>query len=457
MKKLLLLTLLAASLQMVQAQDLKKVQTMVLLKKWEDAKTEVDKALADPKGQTKEGYYWKARVYAALYADPVLSAKYTNASKDANAAFKKYQELDPKLTVAVANGPDGYFDMYKTSFAEAIKVFNAKKWEEAAADFLVAVEYSDVIFTNKWTSGTYAFDTTSLLYLGYAYQNGQKMDEAAKAYSRLADNKVAGETYADIYKFLASHYTAAKNQEQFNKYLALGRELYPKEAASWDQFEMDYIDENWTLAQKVSFYDKGDAAGTLTERQYLQFGDVLVHVKDKEKGLDSAQAHAYTLKAADAFKKAYAKNNQNAIAAFNAGVIYYNIYGEYDDKYAANIRTLQGLNANKPPAEKDPKKKAAADAKFKEQTDVFKNANAAIEKPLMENLDWAVEWLEKSYTASKSKSDKNKTEKSIANKSVDFLANLYAYKRDRVRGKDLKAFDEYDAKYKEYDALHGKF
>jgi len=41
----------------------------------------------------------------------------------------------------------------------------------------------------------------------------------------------------------------------------------------------------------------------------------------------------------------------------------------------------------------------------------------------------------------------------VINKSVDFLANLYAYKRDRMRGKDPKAVDAFDAKYKEFDAL----
>ena len=75
----------------------------------------------------------------------------------------------------------------------------------------------------------------------------------------------------------------------------------------------------------------------------------------------------------------------------------------------------------------------------------------------MENLDNSIDWIEKSYTILKAKSDRNKTEKSVINKSVDFLANLYAYKRDKVRGKDLKAYDAFDAKYKEYDTLHGKF
>ncbi|MBC7587275.1 MAG: hypothetical protein H7178_02865, partial [Chitinophagaceae bacterium] len=43
------------------------------------------------------------------------------------------------------------------------------------------------------------------------------------------------------------------------------------------------------------------------------------------------------------------------------------------------------------------------------------------------------------------------------NRSVDYLANIYVYKRDRVRGKDIKAFDAYDAKYKLFDGLHGTF
>ena len=118
---------------------------------------------------------------------------------------------------------------------------------------------------------------------------------------------------------------------------------------------------------------------------------------------------------------------------------------------------MQAMNANKPAPDKDPKKKAAADAKFKEQIDAIKKQNTDIEKPLFDNLDNAIDWIEKTYTILKDKTDRSKVEKSIANKSVDFLANLYAYKRDKVRGKDTKAYDAYDAKYKQYDELHGKF
>ena len=456
MKKLLLLTMLAATIQIVKAQDYKKVETVFILKKMDDAKKEIDKIAADPKASGKaETWFWKSKVYAAIYKDPVLRAKYPTILKDADDAMKKYIEIDPSFVQVKAKGADAFFDMYGTTFGDAIKVFNQKKWDEAAADFQLAVTYSDYIFKNKWTKGDYAFDTTSILYLGYSYQNANKPDEAVKQYARLAESKATGENFADFYKYLVDYYTKAKNEEQFKKYMALGRAVYPKEP--WDEFEMDYVDKNYTLAQKTAMYDKGDAAGTLTEGQYLQFGDLFVSVKNKEKGLDSATLAGYSLKGVDAFKKAYAKNNKNAIAAFNVGVIYYNIYGEYDDKYAANIRAMQAINANRPPADKDPKKKAAADAKFKEQTDAIKKLNADIEKPLMENLDNSIDWIEKTYTVLKDKTDRNKVEKSVISKSVDFLANLYAYKRDRNRGKDLKAYDALDAKYKEFDALHGKF
>lgn len=455
MKKFLLLAMFTVTAHMVFAQDLKKVQTNYLINKFEDAKTEVDKVMADPKQSGKvEALYWKAKVYASIFKDDKLREKYPNALKDADEAFQKYLAADPSMAQVKEKGAEAFFDMYATAFKSGVNNFNSKKWEDAASFFKVAVDYSDIIFKNKFSNSNIAFDTTSLLYLAYSYQNSSKPAEAARYYSRLADAKVGGENYLDIYKFLANHYTVVKDEANFKKYMALSRELYPNYA--WDEFEIDYMDQNMTLAEKTSLYDKDDAAGTLSEIKYLQFGDIFVNAHHKDKNLDSSQERFYNTKAVDAYKKAFAKNSQNGIAAFNVGVIYYNFYGEYDDQYAANIRTMQGLNAERP-VEKDPKKKAAADALFKQKTDPIRKANAELEKPLMDNLDQSIEWLEKAYNILKAKTNRTGTEKSVINKTVDFLANLYGYKRDKNRGKDAKAFDAFDAKYKEYDALHAKF
>lgn len=454
MKYFFSLLLSVAIVTVATAQDFKKVETAVYLKKFEDAKTEIDKAMADPKNQTKpDGYYWKSRIYAALFQNATTRAKYPNAVEDAHAAFIKYAELEPSLAKVKEKGADGYFDMYATSFGEGINSFKDKKYENASKEFEKAVIYSDYIFKNKWASSQQPFDTTSILYCAYSFQNAQKPAEAVKYYTRLAESKVKGEGFADIYKYLIDYNTKQKNKEGFEKYLAIGREVYPEE--NWEDFEIEYIDQNYDLAGKTALYDELDAAGKLSENKYLQFGDVFVSVRNNE-GVDSLTIDKYNRKAIDAFKKAYGKNNNNAIAAFNVGVTYYNFFNLEDDKYAANIKKLQELNASKPVI-KDPKKKVAAEAEHKAKVDAIKAANAAIEKVSMENVDVAAEWLTKSYMILKDKSPRSNTERSVINKSVDFIANIYYYKMGKVRGKDAKLFDTYEAKYKEFDALHSTF
>lgn len=475
MKKVLLFAMFAVTMQLLHAQDMKKVQTVFVLKKYDDAKTEIDKVMADPKLNTKpDALYWKARVYSTLYKDTVLRAKYPTVGKEAEAAMQAYIAADPAFAQVKEKGAEPFFDMQSVVFNEGIKSFNKKDWENAAANFKASVDYSDIMFKNKWANTTMAFDTTSILYQAYAYQNWSrkdeknidqaKQDEAMKLYTRLADAKVVsvnGDSMEDIYKFIVDYYSRKKDEANFRKYLGEAKTLFAKFPT--EEFEVDYLDNNLTTAQKVAQFDKDNATGTLSDQMYLVYGDMFVHAKDKEKEkgntLDSATIVTYNLKGAEAFKKAYALNNQNAIAAFNVGIIYYNIYNEYGDRYAANIRAMQAVNsanADKP-VEKDPKKKAAAEAALKAKLEPFKAANAELEKPMIENMDIAVEWLEKSYTTLKDKQNRTNVEKNVINKTVDFLANLYAYKRDKLKGKDPKAFDAYDAKYKMYDDLHGKF
>lgn len=460
MKKLLLLSMITLIAFGLNAQDYKKVTTAVLINKMEDAKTEIDKIAAEPKGQAKaETYYYKARVYAALSKDPVASKKYSNLVADADIAFKKLVSMDPTFVQVKEKGPEAVFDLYGYGFNNGIHAFNEKKWDSACIYFAFAVEYSDFIFQNKLSKDqTMAFDTTSLLYAGYSGQNANKPDVACKYYGRLAEAHVATEGYLDVYKYLVITYMNNKNEADFRKYMSLAKRVFPKE--NWEDYEVEFIDRNFSLADKVNYYDKAEAAGTLTEMQYLQFGEIFVNVKhdEKEKGkFDAAQLNGYEMKGVEAYKKAYGKNPQNPIATYNVGVIYYNNFGILDDTVAANIKKVQAINSTKP-SEKDPKKKAAIDAKFKAQTDPILKANQDLLKPINENLDLAIEWLEKTYTIEKAKtSNRTSTDKSIGNKTVDFLANMYQYKRDLLRGKDVKGYDAMDLKYKLYDGEHDKF
>ena len=123
MKRIIMIGLLTAVIALPsQAQELKKVMLFLQTGKLADAKTEIDKNAADPKFSGKaETYYWKSRIYAALYKDPVSRAKTPNAKEIADEAFTKYQQLDPTFNFVKEmgqDGPVGYFDIYQGSFAD---------------------------------------------------------------------------------------------------------------------------------------------------------------------------------------------------------------------------------------------------------------------------------------------------------------------------------------------------
>ncbi|MDE3144516.1 MAG: hypothetical protein KGL19_10205 [Bacteroidota bacterium] len=454
MKKLLLLSAFASLSFFVKAQDFKKVQTASLLGQLEMAKTEIDKFESDTKALAKPEYWmWRAKIYAAVYKDEKLRAKYPAAEVAASDAFKKCVSMDTSMkSMKENNGYDAAFDIYTTSFNQGIKAFNSKKWDSSLYYFNYSVDYYDIIYKNKWSSLTMPFDTTSILYAGYSAQNAMKINEATKFYERLVDNHVAGEANLDIYRYILIASSDKKDSANFYKYYAICEKTYPKE--NWYEYELDFIRKFYDLAGKTAFYERENAAGTLTATKYLHFGDMFVNLsKEDKEGLDSAKILAYQIKGREAFKKAFTLDPSNSIAAFNAGVIHYNDFNTYDDKYRALTKALQEINTKKV-VEKDPKKKAAQDAKFKLLTDPVKASRDSVEMQILESADSAVNWLEKAFTVLKEKHPKDRFEKSSYIKSIDFLANLYMYKRDKVRGKDAKAYDALDAKYKFYDNMH---
>ena len=439
---------------LVKAQDFKKVQTASLLGQVEMAKTEIDKLESDSKSLAKaEFWMWKSKIYASLYKDEKFRVKYPGSEVSANAAFKKYVSMDTSMKIMKENnGHDAAFDIYTTSFNLGIKTFNQKKWDSALYYFKYSVEYYDIIYQNKWSSLTMPFDTTSILYAGYSAQNGMKINEAIQFYTRLVDHHVAGDANLDFYRYILIANSDKKDSANFYKYYAISEKTFPKE--NWYEYEIDFIRKYYDLAGKTAFYERENAAGTLTATKYLHFGDMFVNLtKEDKENLDSAKISAYQAKGRDAFKKAFQLDPTNSIAAFNAGVIHYNDFNTYDDRVRVLIRNLQDINSQKT-VEKDPKKKAAQDAKFKLLTDPIKASMASYEVPMLAAVDSAINWLDKAFTVLKDKHPRDKFEKSSYVKSIDFLANLYAYKRDKVRGKDAKAFDALDAKFKYYDNLH---
>lgn len=453
MKKWIGTMFLMTLMQTAFAQDFKKVETSLLLNNFEVAKTEYEKAVTKKPSleTTAEGYYWKSKIYTGLSKDP--AAKYPDAAEKLYTILQDYIKADPEFTFAVKNGQEPFFEVYIKSFKDGVAAFGDKKWKEAAANFDRGVVLSDIIFSKGWSTNKQPFDTTTLMYAGYANQNAGNDDLTIKYYTRMIDANMKTPDLIDMYKYVLIKAAETKNKALFDQYYTVSEKNYPEE--KWFEFRADYIDKNLTAEEKVAAYEAQIAANTINETECQMYGDMFMASRNVD-GLSDEKANYFLDKAADAYMRAYKLNTSNFAAAFNVGISYYNQYTVLDEQFGNNIRALQQLNTNKPVAPKDPKKKLVFDAAFKAQQDSIKKLNLALDAPMKAKADQAIEWIENAFNIVKDKTTLSRQEKNVAARSVDFLATLYAAKRDKNRA-NQKLYDELDAKFTKYDMLHDKY
>jgi len=424
----LLLVVMATA---AKAQDFKKVRSALLLSqvgksdpaKLEAVKSELDKVIADPKAENNvETHLLKAEILGSISGDSSLKEKYPHADVEAFEALKKYFSLDPSGEKLKADNYLGINGISQSFFRNAGKYFDAKNWDSAYARFALAAEFSDLLVAKKMT--TSAFDTTTYLYTGIAAQNAKKEDEAAKYYSKLADLKVKGPNYEHIYVFLPTYYANKKDENNFKKYLALGKEVYP-EKTYWSELEFEGLTNNLSLPELIKKFEADSAANKINLDQYMNYGNLFSNDK-RIKDLSEAERVPYTLKALSAFTQAANLDSSNALNNYNVGVTLYSLWSRSVD----SARAIKGVT----PAIKA--KRAQAD----------KIADAGADK--------TIDWLEKAYKQISVKTDKDRVSTNVEKSSAKLLSNLYEYKRERSKGGKPADYDKFDAKFKFYDTKY---
>ncbi|HEX2684590.1 MAG TPA: hypothetical protein VHL77_11685, partial [Ferruginibacter sp.] len=232
---ILLLLFIATCLQ---AQQIEQAKDLLKAKKLSEAKAVADQMAKDAKFQKKsDAWYIIAKIYGAIAQDPAISIQVPNAYDLSFAALKKYVEYDDKMLIELQI--DGYKpvnDIYTGFYQSAANSFNNKQYEKALNGFGKAIEVSTFMTEKKWIN--LQLDTNSVLYAGVSAEKLSRFDEAAKYYGLLAEGRVKGEGFVDIYKWVANYYFEQKNQAQAEKYLNLGREVYPGDPF-WDSIELD--------------------------------------------------------------------------------------------------------------------------------------------------------------------------------------------------------------------------
>lgn len=230
MKKIAFSLMMLALAFTVKAQSYDEIKQNVMLGQYKKAKEDVDKRMNNSRFASKpEAYILKATIYSTLAADSAIQGtpEAETLRTESEAAFKKYQEMEPSGELAkdpvYQNAP---IRIYSNLFSIGYKLYEEKKWAEAFEVFKKVDAFSPIL--TKYELLKSNLDTNVVILAGVTAESSNNKDEAAKYYARLADAKLTGPNYESIYRFLVTHYFTKKDMDNFEKYKALGKELYPE-------------------------------------------------------------------------------------------------------------------------------------------------------------------------------------------------------------------------------------
>lgn len=200
----------------------------------EKAKARIDSASKHPDTQNKaKTWYYRGEIYYATWVMNFLKLK--DASKEADdkkkeaeayclvsvteleqsiLSYKKAIDLDAKKDYPDAKKKLGnYVDVYSS---KGVKLYNAKKFEDAALYFEKSVE-----ITQTYLGET---DTVSLDNAALAYGKAKNYDKAASLYAKLIELKYKKEA---TYSLLLEVYTMKGDIDSYKSTLAKARTDFP--------------------------------------------------------------------------------------------------------------------------------------------------------------------------------------------------------------------------------------
>jgi hypothetical protein len=242
MKRILILALATVfGTSFSWSQSLESIKTVVMLGQMDKAKTDFDKAAANPKFMGKaEAYLLKTAIYAGLsMTDQNRNTANGNALvTEADAAFEKYKTLEPEMAKfgeesIYQNGP---INIYSNYYNQGLASYNEKKWNEAIPTLKKAISYSDFLIGKKLLPFT--LDTNLLILTGVVGERAKNDEVTLSVYLKLASAGVSGPDFEGIYQYLVRSAFQKKDLATFEKIKTQGAGLYPNS----DFFKLDRLD-----------------------------------------------------------------------------------------------------------------------------------------------------------------------------------------------------------------------
>ncbi len=246
MQKFFLSFLLIVAAKCSFEQNVDDVKDLIQKGQWDKAKTAVDAFLTKEKNAAKwEGWWYKGVIYNELAKNDQLKNLVPNGRMEAFNAFKKYYETDTQAIQATLEQHVRLFDIYSRFFDLADSQFVLKKFDDAFTNFKNSYLVEEYIAAKGYEYNNFkfpAFDTVLIQNIALSAYMAKKEDSAAVYYKKIADQKIVGKDNVDVYQFMVEYYSKKKDMLNCEKYLHLGRELFP-DNDFWYQTELANTNE----------------------------------------------------------------------------------------------------------------------------------------------------------------------------------------------------------------------
>lgn len=423
MKRFFLLLTVSLSVIAASAQKYDEVKTLFMLNQFEKAKTELDKAITNAKFASKpEAFILKAAIYAGLASSEAKknTPEAEQLMTEADDAFGKFKSMDPKMELlsdlSYQNGP---INLYSNYYTTGYKDYSSNKWATGLVKLKKAVEYSDILIARKLL--TTSLDTNVLILAGITAEKSGNADDAANFYTRLAEGKVYGDGFEGVYRFLVSHSFAKKDMTAFEKYKAMGKELYPKsEYFNYDKIDfavglMDNFNDKLAALEQVMAMDPDN------QKANQVLGEIIYDtLNPKQENPPAPPANVAELE-----KKMITAFNKSANGKPGYEIPYLYIGDHFINK-ATRVNERREAHAKDMKARTKPGTMASKE-------DVAKRD--ALDKEYGETLEGAREPYEKAAAILAAKEHLEMRDKQQYKKAASYLADIFAFKKIMAKGK----------------------
>ncbi len=408
MQRFLLSLLVILGSSSLFAQTIEEIEAQVGKGELDKAKATVDAFLAKEKNQTKsDGWWYKGLVYNEIAKSEKYKSLAPDGRMEAFNAFKKYYEIDPKAVRGTLEQHVRLFDIYNGYFEMGVTNFGGTKFDDALTNFKNALMVEEFISGKGYEYNGFkfpVFDTTLIQNIALSAYKANKLDEAVIYNKKIADRRISGESFLDVYLLIVEYYHNKKDLANREKYLNLGNELYP-ENNYWFQTEVEDVDENDKKALFAQ-YEKllPKYPGNYTMR-YNYGVELYNYSLAKEKSERPADYKTVVPKIETVLKQAIAINKNNPESKVLLARSYYNLLYDLDDQRSA----IKGTTP--------------ADQKRKDSIKLKATVMA----------DQVIQQAQDAYDLYDKRPCLKGSEKANFRSVADFLSAAYEYKGDKVK------------------------